>query len=279
MVFSHLVISLSIFILTCFTNASLNSNSIEYLEAESTDDWNPKNDAIYDPETGLCYFEDFASHHFRSISLEIMKEARKAFLNNENKTKNETTSFRNAQQNSPEFLSVSSPSSQSSSSSASYSPIKISNLYVPDKCKAFERKWDFYLGYPEYVSEIIGWISRIGFADDVIRELELPTYNASYTLLPYGYSSKAKLSNKLYKSRYMEFNCFGIRLFQRLFSISFNVDAHLRRFILAINISFDKYSNVCVKIIFDGEIDDNDMTLIYWQLVQSNPLISYYRNY
>lgn len=274
--------------MVCFTEASLSSKNVSHFRTESKDTWNPKNDAVYDPETGFCYFEDYSSHRFLPSSLETMEKIRSAFSSVEAITTNENSPINNTR-TSPEhtitttdYISFSSPSSRETTLSArsTPSPFKSSNLHVPEKCRSFERKWDFYLGNPEEDTDVIGWVSRIGFADNIINELELPTRNASYTLLPHGYNSKPKLWHKLNESRYIELTFHNYRLFHNLYAISSKVDSHLRSVILAININFDKDKNVCVKIFVDAEKDMNGgAEPIYWQLVQMYPFISYYKKY
>lgn len=76
MIFNFLTISISL--LTGFSESSSSSNSFEYLTKVSKDTWDPKNDAIYDSVTGFCHFEDCASHRFLPSSLKLIKGKRDA---------------------------------------------------------------------------------------------------------------------------------------------------------------------------------------------------------
>ena len=94
----------------------------------------------------------------------------------------------------------------------------------------------------------VGWISRIGFADNFIRELGLPIKAASYTLLPHAISKNSIILESLPFCRYLEIVCENDRLFVSLYSISAKIDLSLHKYIAAVNISFDAYGLASIKI-------------------------------
>lgn len=263
MIFSFFIILLALW--TGFSESSLSSKNFAYSKEASIYSWDPKNDAIYDPVSGFCHFQKYASIRFLPSSLKLMEGIRDA-----NSSIETTTTM--ADEIAPELLF--SPISLATTRSASSS-----QLYIPEKCKNFERKWDFYIGHPEEDTKIIGWISRVGFACNLINELNLPTFNNSYTLLPYGLRSKANIWKDLHGSRYIEFTCHNTRLFPNLFSISSKVDSTLRRSIIAIKITFYVAESVCVKIFVDTGKDLGGRESVFRQLYTLFPFISYYIDY
>lgn len=259
---------LALFLVNCFSEASLNSRSIDFLDSEyfASSEWNPRKDAIYDAKTGLCYFEENPEYLFPSSQLEAYQEALKTPSIAETASEAFT---------SPGSLDISSPFAYSNSSSPSRSTF----FHVPEKCKNYERKWDFHVGNPEEVEEAIGWISRIGFVDNFINDVNLSTQNSSYTLLPYGFCSKACLWNQLGDSYYLEINFRKWRLFYNLFAISSKIDSKLRNVIIAIKIHFDYDSNVSIKIFVNRQKDLQLQEDVYHQLVRLYPEIYYYQKY
>lgn len=259
---------LALFLLRCFSEASLNSRSFASLETEDfeSSEWNPKKDAIYDAKTGLCYFEENPEYLFASSELEATQEALRASPSAETASE-----------------AVTSPGSLDTFSPLAYlapSPPKIHKFFhVPEKCKNYERKWNFYMGNPEEATETIGWISRIGFVENFIYDVNLLTYNSSYTLLPYGLCSKANLWKQLSDSYYLEITCPKWRLFYNLFAISSKVDSKLRAVIIAIKLHFDFDNNVSIKIFVNREKDLQLHEDAYHQLVRLYPEIYYYQKY
>ena len=235
--------------------------------------WNPEYDPIYDPITGLCHIDGFPEfkffpHEFKSSkvfqSIEIPPS-----------------------RTSPLFLSPPQPQDQIPifKKSPNFEHSSVSSLCVPVKCLAFERKWDFYSGKPEALyGEVIGWVSRIGFVDNLIHEFNFGTsVFDSYTLLPHRFCTKSYLAARLSKGEtsYLEIKCPESKLFSVLYGISGPVDHNLRNVILAINISFieDRFNgsvSVSIKIIVDRKLDSRNKSSTFDQLRNLNRLIENY---
>lgn len=116
------------------------------------------------------------------------------------------------------------------------------SLYCPFKCKGYFRKWNFFRGTPfEEDTQVIAWISRIGYADDVIRNLGFPLQAASYTLFSYAHLTKSELYKIVPRCKFIKIECDGENLFNNLFKISSKVDTFLIKLIVAIHIVFDSY--------------------------------------
>lgn len=116
----------------------------------------------------------------------------------------------------------------------------------------YGRKWNFFLG--DLLGEehrIVGWISRIGYAYNLIREMGLPTISATYTLVPHRLAKIPfpELTDLLLNCTYLEIVCDGEKLFHDLYTISPKVDSYLVKLITAINITYDKYGMASIKII------------------------------
>jgi len=135
-------------------------------------------------------------------------------------------------------------------------PNQINDLYVPEVCINFDRMWDFYVGFPKDMTDPIGWVSRIGYADNIIKDLGLKTMSSTYTLV----SSKKNVRSVVYKlpSSYF-FEVFGSNpnLFYNLYDMSYKLDKGLRSAILAVTITFDFFGYHSIRIIVDPEMDSN----------------------
>lgn len=275
--FFHLMVHLRYFLLSLFAlqriaSSSFQSNTQKDRNKEvildNAKEWNPKLDPVYDPVTKLCHFDVNPGYKFtpeRYIS--TMKEV-KTFYQSPNN--NFTYSVEPVSQptgipcystnsyESEEELNVTkyqgpstqSPMKQCSSSDSSYFASE-DYLYVPAKCQRFERMWDFIIGdLFDMEPKIIGWVSRIGFADNFIREMAFPMKSATYSLIPHrALLKKSEILDILPDCRFTEFECASENLFHNLYVISNKVDKELFQFIVAINITYDKNGTASIKII------------------------------
>ena len=260
------------FLFSYFTEASLSVNSGIYFEKEGeslSNIWDPKKDAIYDPETGLCHLEDKPEKSFLPSELYSILEAMKTSYPISETSPEASTS--------PVFLEISPRPAFTPVQTKSF--IKSSRLHVPEKCRNYERKWDFFMGNPEDDVKAIGWVSRIGYADDFIKDLNLPIHNASYTLLPHGYYTKNDIWKQIYSSKYLEIFCHKWDLFHILFAISGKVDNFLRKVIFAIKITCDADENISIKIFINPKKEMGLWESVYDQLMTLYPHIIYYQAY
>lgn len=325
-------------------------------------DWDPERDPIFDPKSGLCYWEEIPDYTFPPSELEILQKASSTWNPKNDAIYNPETGFCNWEQL-PEFeflpselhsvrkvikpspksnriISIELPEDSPASSSAGFdlkspsedgytdspfeSPMKslgsvdfeyplespiedifacessktspeealsldaqpsescssASNLkYVPQKCVNFERMWDFHFGHPENEFGPVGWISRIGFFDNLIEEFNFSTRNVVYTLTPYKYYSKTNLRNQLVLSSYLEFYTTKSNMFRVLFSLSPKIDFQLIRSIICITFTFDADQKVSVKIYINPLKEMKMKKPAYAQLFEIYPFIDYYKPY
>lgn len=251
-----------LFLLNCLSASSpSNRKSPEGLSIKTTisNEWDPSKDAIFESSSGLCHFESSPNEKFPVSHLEssyFSKEVARSLSNPRSRSE-----------------SSSSNDSDSESSSSSF-------LYVPEKCKNFQRKWDFYFGIPENDTKVIGWVSRIGFADNIIKELQGPVRNASYTLLPHGFCDKNALRKKLIDAQYLEIITKAENLFFDLYNISKPVDNILRKVILAIVITFaSDGDSISIKILTDPMAEAQSGIFAYDLILQYYSFVGYYQPY
>lgn len=243
-------------------------------------DWDPKYDPIYDPETRLCHFESDPRNRFttkryllpmggtRKLSsmpvsnLDASQEQNES-LSRPQRARVSTSSFDRLEDiTSPENQASSTESSIKSRSSSDFSDSSClaseDVLYVPDKCKDFERKWDFIVGNLLSANpKIIGWVSRIGFADNFIREMGFSMRSATYTLIPHILSKKASSIKELISDcNFVEIKCKCEDLFHNLYIISSKIDSHFIKIVVAIDITFDKCGMASIKVVMKKSNSD-----------------------
>lgn len=241
---------------------------------------NPKEDPVYDPETKECHFELSPEHKFTVPVYHAIESALKLSSSAKSPSKSlAEIDLSTCREFTPASGTCFSPVSELSFSADSldatvtepYSPSvsfyasesaspSTSNYrsfdhyhafpYIPVRCRGYERKWDFYLGSRiDGDSKRIAWISRIGFAENVILDLGLSTHSCSYTLLPYCTPRKSSLLGvSLFYQKYVDIVCDGNDLFRNLFSISSKIDSFFIKFFIAVNIRFDKHGIARIRI-------------------------------
>jgi len=154
---------------------------------------------------------------------------------------------------SSEISTISSISTLGSSRNRSF-PYRSAHLYIPDICKNYDRMWDFFVDGPENLNTPIASISRLGYADNVIKELNLRKVNATYTLIP-SWKTVRHINLYMPSSQYLEVFVSHRNLFYDLFELSGKVDKELISEILAITLTFDSYGVYCIRIIVNSKVD------------------------
>lgn len=255
-------------IISSSLKASVNKLSVQ---TDTTVEWNPRLDPIYDPNIKMCYYETNPGYLFSPKIYIWYMASRRAenLISTKFKCTYDSGSddggSRVVSQN-EERASHVSPNSQGSDYQPASPPTKSNpsidscpsfpffdfdeNLYVPINCLGYDRKWDFFIGtLRSKERKIIGWVSRIGFADNFIRERRLSTQSATYTLVPHRLVNKRDHFEKLSECRFYEIKCARNDLFPILYALSHKVDSFIINFILAINITYNHQGMVEIKII------------------------------
>ena len=279
----------SYFLFTLFFIQSITSASSIPTTAEETpdgrdldlnDSWDPKKDPVYNPVAKCCWFENNPYNRF-TVGQYLSTEDSSGLttLDFDDNAADISVMF-------PSYSEDSTVSSFSASSSSSDSPageVQVAeqasvpkpklkpvidlnlwslvppppayfdeclHLIVPVKCVNYERKWDFFFGDQIRMdSLIVGWVSRIGYADHIIHEMGFPMQSASYTLIPHLTSSKDETVRILRRCKYAEIKVDSKHLFIVLYRLSNKSEkSTLINAIAAVRITFDIYSMVSIKI-------------------------------
>lgn len=264
--------------------------------------WNTRNDPIYEPSTGMCYYESYPD---KKCSFKEMISMLRRTIDEENvhddsfafkvdyTPSTESTSFSNQL----DYFNINSPQTSNDSldfisldqivPSPKFPPRNPRNprnsrlLYVPERCRDFDRMWNLFIGKPEdlFKTEIIGWISRIAFLENIIQEMHLPTgSNDHYTIYPHRNHRRGKYMEELMEAPYLTLKCPISRLFHNLYRISQPVDTLTRHRILAVTISFSN-DMATIKIILQNTIKEHAAMSIYYELSQLHPGIEFYHLY
>jgi hypothetical protein len=270
-----------------FISASQLKNSSENEGIKALD---PENDPIYDPNTGSCYYQNsdkttcLSSSFDDSLTSSIVSPlSANSFSPYSPQSQNSMPIFDfrfdsyptppSAQHSSLNFVESGVVSSQITSSTESqsvyphYSRSITSysmdlmgpghnsiSLHVPEACKHYDRMWDFYVGGLESFHGPIGWISRIGYANNVIRDLQLNMRGTSYTLIPSGKSVENIIRN-ISLSRYLQIGHISADLFVALYNLSAKIDKRGKTPIMALTISFDYSGSHSIRIFVDPGSD------------------------
>jgi hypothetical protein len=152
-------------------------------------------------------------------------------------------------------------------------------LHVPERCRNYDRLWDFYIGPIENQSLPIGWISRLAYAMDIISGLKLPRTDAFYTLIPSLYASKEEILPILPFAYYLEIVCRPFSAFNNLFLLSVHLENRIKRgIVIGVNLIF--YQNFAsIKIIIDSTKEPIRFSKFRRNLNPLFPLISHYIPY
>lgn len=241
---------------------------------------NPKNDPIYDPETGKWKLDSSMDPVFEPEKEKVLYEQEPPISSNPA---------------SPLSIMISCDSSISLASplSSIYSPSTFSEvspkpsgkhhydsfLYVPERCREYDRLWDFYAGYIENHSSAIGWISQLGYTKDLIRDLNLPKSNAVYTLIPSIYASKEELLPLLPSTQFLEITSEINFAFRNLFTLSVHLEKRIKKgIVIAVNlILFDDFARII--IIVDRSTENSGFAKVRRNLIPLFPMISDYTPY
>lgn len=244
----------------------------------------PENDPIYDPQTGKWILDSSKDPIFEPSQnqvlpkLEPISRTRKSPLSIDISLESHFLTINNS--GSPSSLSSCSPSALSEE--GIMSPKKRehdTSLYVPEKCRKYDRLWDFYIGYIENQNKAIAWISQLGYANDVVRDLKLPKTNSVYTLVPYIYTSQENLLSLLPSAHYLKLNCDIEHAFDYFFILSVNLEKRIKKgTIIAVNlILFNDYAEI--RIIVNREKEKSKFLMCRYYLLPLFPLISHYIPY
>lgn len=248
---------------------------------------NPKNDPIYDPETGLWKLDPTMDPVFQPEKEKVLSEQERPLSEQEPPISSNPAS--------PLLLIISNNSSASLESplSSNYSPSVLSEvsprfsrkrcydpfLYVPERCLNYDRLWDFYAGYIENPTSAIGSISQLGYTKNIIFDLNLPTSNVVYTLLPSIYASKEELFFLLPSTEFLEITSEIYMAFRNLFTLSVHLEKRIKkRIVIAVNlILFDDFAKI--RIIVDRSTEDNGFAKVRRNIISLFPMISDYTPY
>jgi hypothetical protein len=159
-----------------------------------------------------------------------------------------------------------------------YENVSASDLHVPEKCRKYIRQWNFYPGAPSDDTFIKGWVSCIGFTQNLMSDLKLSTKNSSYTLIPAKYFSKSKVHKNLSEAIFVALPCPSKSLFGNLFLLSSVLDSELRSLILAVHIIFDQNEDFIIKIIVVKSTHNLESKL-HRKLLEVRRDIGEYQNY
>lgn len=254
--------------------------------------WNTRDDPIYEPSTGLCYYEHDPGRKFSLQEMIYWLNHKDEVGEQVDPQTQEPEEYHLVQNQNYEISQdghFDTESNYNPPTTATTSPKFFDGLFVPDKCRGYGRMWDFYIGTPEdlFINEdITGWISRIAFVDNIIQEMGLTTtIEDHYTIIPYNHRGKNGKIERLLRAPSLQIDCPRDRVFHHLFCISQPIDMKFRRSILAVTISYsyDELSEkemAKIKIIFDPEIGSNHEAFrIFKMLKHLNPYIQYFRPY
>lgn len=232
---------------------------------------NPENDPIYDPRTGRWHLDTSSDPEYVPLSSKMASSPLKVDHESHLVSRSPT----------PEIDILLSPSNTKSSSdeSCSFSPDYDPNLYVPEKCRGYMRLWDFYSGYLEEKKEVIGWISHLGYAKDMINELSLPTSNARYTFIPSKSKNVDTIISILSDCHYLEIVCGRWEAYSNLFVLSKILEHRIKRGpVVAVYLTFT-YKHAHIRIIINRLKESGKYLGIREKLVNDFPEISRYFSY
>ena len=245
---------------------------------------NPENDPIYNPQTGKWILDSSKDPVFEPNQNQLLSE-----LEHISPTQNSPLSIDISRESldSPIIFNNGSPLS------SCYSPLALSeasirspkkhdydpSLYVPEKCRKYDRLWDFYIGYIENQNQAIGWISQLGYTKDVIRDLKLPKTNSVYTLVPSIYTSHEKLLALLPSTHYLQITCDIQYAFNNLFTLSVNLEKRIKKgTIVAVNLILF-HDCAIIKIFVNRAKETSKFSICRDYLIPLFPSISNYIPY
>lgn len=273
-------------------------------QTEGVQGLNPQNDPIYDPQTDFLGFQIDAPNPVSRIIGPIKKEkfskikpfekrilpsiAAVSPLKIPNDVENSFPFDIFTPISSPtEKLSVLFPYEVMPSSPLLKSPNEISfknedydlKYHVPAKCQNYLRLWDFYIGGLENNNEIIGWISRLGYARDMVEELNLSTTNCIYSLIPSRFRDREYFLSLLSSAHYLEIAVERPRAFHSMFMLSSIVEPRIKKgSIIAVNLIFLAECAI-IRIIIDREKEGTGFFSIQRTLFNDFPFVSEYIPY
>lgn len=120
-------------------------------------------------------------------------------------------------------------------------------LYMPEACVGYLRKWNLYHGSLYEIGAIIGWASRLGYIENIIKELKLSKVDTSYVITPQDdvldIPSIETISSK---SLHYTYSFSAVNLFKMLYHLSNEFEQrNFYKNIIAMQLKFEPFGVKC----------------------------------